>query len=135
MPRAVASIGALGALNVSAVNIVPLHLMNVTLSTVFMAFVGAMLTLAWSEETKQMPKRKVYVSVLFFTMLATTCVAIFPAWLGWEWYSVKLEGSLAFLFASIGPSMVPILKKLLPEIVRKWFKLEPKKEEKQDENL
>jgi hypothetical protein len=140
MPRTAVALGALGALNLSAVDTVPMHFMNVSLSTVFMAFVGAMLTLAFSDETTKMPKKKLYISMVFFTLMSTAGVAVFPSLLGWEWYNTKLEGSLAFLVAAVSPLAFPIIRTLLPEIVRKWFRLgdaPPKHEttERTDENL
>ena len=135
MQKTIASIGTLGALNYGAVNMVPMYFMNVPSSTVFMAFVGAALTAAWSDE-KYDSKKKLYISVLFFTLLSTTLVAVLPSLLGWEWYSVRLEGSMAFLMSVVAPTLIPIFKNLLPELARKWFRLEDKKpEEKQDENL
>lgn len=135
MPKTAVAVGTLSAFNLSAVDSVPMHLMNVPVSTIFMAFLGVLLTLAWGDETSQMSKKKMYVSAALFTMLATTTVAVLPSMLGWEWYSVKLEGSLAFLIGAVGPYGVPLLRNLLPEIVRKWFRLEPKQEEKVNEDL
>ena len=134
MQKLTASIGALGALNVGSVNIVPMYFMNVPSSTVFMAFVGAMLTSAWSDE-KHESKKKMYLHILFYTMVSTSTVAVLPSLLGWEWYNTKLEGSLAFIFSVVAPTAAPLFKSLLPELLRKWFRLEPKPQERNDENL
>lgn len=120
------SAAVLGALNLSAIDAVPMYFMNVPLSTAFMAFVGSMLTLTWSEESKKQPRKTMYMRMVFVTLLATTLVAVLPPMMGWEWYSNKLEGSLAFLLASILPYVIPIFKELLPELLRKWLKLEPR---------
>lgn len=140
MSKLVSTMGALGALNLSAVDRVPIYFTNVPLATVFMAFVGSALFHAWDDSVRDMPRKKMYVSVLFFTMLSTTCVAVLPSMMGWEWYSTKLEGSLAFLFSVGAPHLIPIVKTLLPELARKWFRLgdHNRKEvpkDKQDESI
>lgn len=134
MQKTIAGMSTLGALNYGAVNTVPMYFMNVPSSTVFMAFVGAMLTSAWSDE-KHESKKKMYLHILFYTMVSTSTVAVLPSLLGWEWYSIKLEGSLAFIFSVAAPTVAPLFKTLLPELLRKWFRLEPKQQERNDENL
>ncbi len=123
MTRLLSTTGALGALNLSSVDKVPMHFMNVPLTTMVMALVGALLFHSWDDDVRELPRRKMFVSIIFFTMLSTAAVAVFPAMLGWEWYSVKLEGSLAFLVSIGAPYAIPVIKKLLPELFRKWFKL------------
>lgn len=123
MMKSASVIGTLGAFNANSVNIIPMFLFNVPLSVIFMAFVGAMLSYAWADEQPPLPKRKVYVGVIFYTMLTSSLVAILPHWLGWEWYDIKYQGSLAFIMAAGARFVLPAFTKMLPEIVRKWFKI------------
>lgn len=140
MSKLVPSLGALAALNLNTADKIPMYFTNVPLATMVMAFIGSSLFHAWDDSVRDMPRRKMYVSVLFYAMLSTTCVAVLPSMLGWEWYNTKLEGSLAFMFSVGAPYVVPVVKTLIPELVRKWFRLgdysqKTAPKEKQDESI
>lgn len=94
-------------------------------TTVFMALVGAAISYAYNEGESgtHINKKKMYFNIIANTLISTAAVTVLPAILGWEWYSTKLEGSVALLIAASARFMIPIFIKLIPEIVRKWFKL------------
>ena len=76
--------------------------------------------------------------VIASTVITTAAVAVFPEMLGWNWYSAKLQGSVALLMAASARFVIPLAIKTLPEIVRKWFKVgeyrvSDKTEEQSDE--
>lgn len=111
-----------------ALNNLSITLFNVPITVVFMAAAGALLSFAYNVEgDEKMPRRKLFVLVIANTMLACAAVAVLPQWLGWDWNSPKIEGSLALLFASLARFVIPWALKLIPdigkEVVSKWFKI------------
>lgn len=112
-------------------NDVAISLFNVQLSTVAMAATGALLSLSYANDNEpKLKRRNVYLSFVANTLFAASAVAVFPSWLGWDWYSNKIEGSVALLMAASARFMVPALIKLPGELLRKWFKLkEPRTDE------
>lgn len=123
MMKSASLVGAAGAFKVNSLNTVPMYLFHVPLSVIFMAFVGAALSYAWADEQPPLPKKKVYVGVVFYTLVVSALVAFLPALLGWEWYDVKYQGSLALVMSAAARFVLPAFTKMLPEIVRKWFKI------------
>lgn len=134
MMKSATAIGAAGAFSANSLNVVPMYLFNVPLSVIFMAFVGAALSYAWADEQPALPKKKVYVGVIFYTLMTTSLVAVLPHWLGWEWYDVKYQGSLAFIMAAAARFILPAFTKMLPEIVRKWFKIGEYNSDRKNDN-
>lgn len=103
---------------------VALSLFNVPLATIVMAATGSLLGLAYNNDNEpRIKKKRVYLMFMANTLFAASAVAVFPSWLGWDWYSNKIEGSVALLMAASARFMVPALVKLPGELLRKWFKL------------
>lgn len=94
---------------------------------VLLAALGAYLSFSYVDDSKPNSKpisrKKLYLFTIINTLLAITCVAVLPAMLGWDWYSPKVEGSLAFIFAFAARYVAPLFLESLPEIFRKWFKI------------
>lgn len=114
---------------------------SVPLTVPMMAAAGAMLSFAYDDDnstkTKLTKKRAMFL-VIASTVITTAAVAVFPEMLGWNWYSAKLQGSVALLMAASARFVIPLAIKTLPEIVRKWFKVgeyrvSDKTEEQSDE--
>lgn len=124
MIKTLATVGAVGIAGLGPLDSVSLYLFNVPVHIIFMAFLGASLSYAFQVDGEApSPKKKMYVSIAANTVLATAAVAVLPSMLGWDWYSTKVEGSMALLFAAGARWFIPLFIKTLPEIVRKWFKL------------
>lgn len=101
-----------------------LSLFNVPVNVIFLAFLGAALSNAYSDDPPSaLSKPKLYVILLANTLISTACVAVLPQALGWSWYNSKIEGSVAFLLAMSARFAIPLLIKTFPEILRRWFKL------------
>lgn len=114
---------------------------SVPLTVPMMAAAGAMLSFAYDDDastkTKRTKKQVVFL-VVANTVITTAAVAVLPEMLGWNWYSTKLQGSVALLMAASARFVIPLAIKTLPEIVRKWFKVgeyrvSDKTEEQSDE--
>lgn len=122
---------------IGAINSVTTSLFDVSGVVPFLAFTGALLSYGYEIEGYEIPKRgkKFYFVLTTNALAATAAVSVFPHFFGWEWYDPKMQGSVAFLMALGGRFIVPIFFKLLPEIVRKWFKVgEYKQVKKEDPN-
>lgn len=127
----------LTATALAAASLGPLDSVSFTLfgtassTTVFMALVGAAISFAYNEgeEAPAIPKKKMYFLIIANTLICTAAVSVMPGLLGWEWYSNKVEGSVALLMAVSARFIIPLFFKTLPEIVRKWFKLKEYKGE------
>lgn len=119
-------VGMLGLFGI--INDMSVSLFNVSLSVIVLSCTGACLSYAWDmDDEKPIPKKQMYKRILAITFFTTAAVAVFPAWLGWEW-TPKLEGSLGLLMAASARFVVPAAVKMVPEVLRKLFRLEPKNE-------
>lgn len=107
-------------------NNISLSLFNLPPPVFVMAFAGAALSFAWSSDDEaELPKKKMYKLVAMNTIGAVALTAVLPGWLGWDgdWYTPKMAGSLALILAASARFIIPILRTLAPEIMRKWFRL------------
>lgn len=118
------------------VDAVTASLFNVRASTIIMSFFGAALSHAWNtdEEAKKESKKKMYVGILANTLFSATVVGFLPHAMAWDWYSPKLEGSMAFLVAIMSRIAVPLLFKSLPEFIRKILRIGEYNPNKKDSN-
>lgn len=115
--------GAVGVSRLGPLDDVSLYLYGVPAQVILMSLLGAGLSFAWNpDESKPPPKKKMYIAIACITLLTPALVAAVPGMFGFgEWYSPKLEGSLALILATVARFIAPIFLKLLPEIARKWF--------------
>lgn len=131
--------GAASAMGLGPIDSVGLYLFGVPGNVIFMAMVGASIshTLPLDGQPK-LGKKALYVSILVNTLIATASVSVLPGMLGWDWYSTKVEGSMALIFALSARIAVPLFYKTLPEVMRKWLKVgeyNPNKKAEVDENI
>lgn len=107
-------------------NSLTVNLFNVPLNVIMLAAAGCLLSYAYdgnAEHIEKKRKKKFYFSVLANTFTACAAVSVVPHFLGWGWYSDKMQGSVAFLFALSARFAVPFFFKMMPEIIRRWFKI------------
>jgi hypothetical protein len=124
MTKSLVVAGAAGLAGLGPLDTASVYLLGVPVHVIFMSLLGAALSYAFQIEGEApAPKRKMYFSVAANTMLASACVAVLPGLLGWDWYSSKVEGSVALLFAASARFTIPLLIKTFPEIIRKWFRV------------
>lgn len=108
---------------VGAVDNFAVSLFNVPLSVIILAAAGCLLSYAYDGSPEHTQKKKFYLSVLANTFSSCAAVSVVPHWFGWEWYSDKMEGSMAFLFGLSSRFAIPFFFKLMPEIIRRWFRV------------
>lgn len=100
-----------------------ISLFNVPLNVIILAAAGCLLSYAYNENREKVSRKKFYFSVLANTFTACAAVSVAPHLLGWSWYSDKMMGSVAFLFALSARFAVPFFFKMVPEIIRRWFRI------------
>lgn len=106
-------------------NDISVSLFDASITTLFMASAGSLLTYAYTlDGQKPLPPKRKYFLAAANTAFATAAVVVLPKWLGWEWVGESMKGSLALLFAASARFVVPILFGLSKEILKKWFRLE-----------
>ena len=105
------------------VNDFTISLFNVPLNVIILAAAGCLLSYAYDGYSEHVQKKKFYFSVLANTFTACAAVSVVPHFMGWDWYSDKMQGSVAFLFALSARFAVPFFFKLMPEIIRRWFRV------------
>lgn len=113
-----AATGIAGALNNFAIS-----LFNVPLNVIILAAAGCLLSYAYDGSPEHVQKKKFYFSVLANTFTACATVSVVPHFMGWDWYSDKMQGSVAFLFALSARFAIPFFFKMMPEIIRRWFRV------------
>lgn len=109
-------------------NSITLSLFNVPLNVIILAAAGCLLSYAYEGNSEHVEKKKFYFSVLANTFTACAAVSVVPHFLGWGWYSDKMQGSVAFLFALGARFAIPFFFKMMPEIIRRWFRIGEYKE-------
>lgn len=132
----VLGVGAVGTVNLGILNSVSLAVFNLPVTVPIMACAGAMLSFAYDDDDSKktkLTKKTVIKLVIANTLITTAAVCVLPEVLGWEWYSTKLQGSLALLLSASARFVIPIFIRLLPEVARKWLKVGEYRETKQVE--
>lgn len=104
-----------------------LPLLGVPLTVVMVAAFGAFLSNAY--HTERLPPRQLYFYAVTNTFLASISVAVIPKMMGWEWATPQIEAPLAGMMAFAAQWWVPAALSIVPEFLRKIFRLQPKKEE------
>lgn len=117
----------LGALGISAsglINSWSIALFDLPLTVVGMAAAGSMLSFAYNMEgDKDMSRRKLYFLSVANAVFAVCITSILPDYMGWGWYSPKMEGVFALLLAAVARFAIPVGLKLFPELGRKLLRL------------
>lgn len=115
----------IAAIGLGPLDAVSFSLFGATSTTLFMALVGAAISFAYNEgeDAPPLPKKRMYFLILANTLVSTAAVSVLPGLLGWEWYSTKIEGSVALLLAVSARFTIPLFVKTLPELIRKWFRI------------
>lgn len=110
-----------------------LPLLGVPLTVVMVAAFGAFLSNAY--HTERLPPKKLYFYAATNTFLASISAAVVPKMMGWDWVTPQLEAPLAGMMAFAAQWWVPTVLDLIPEMLRKLFRLKPKEEEVQNEDI
>lgn len=123
-----AGIGVGTFLTTAAINQLSVPFFSVPLTVLTMAAGGAFFSFAYGDPVT--PRKKLYFLALANTFIATSCVAIVPKFMGWQWVETGLQGPLAFVFAAGARWVIPAIIKAIPALVNKYLKLdkEPKNE-------
>lgn len=117
----------LAAAGLGPLDAVAISLFGVASTTVFMALAGSVISFAYNEgeNTPKISRKKMYYLILGNAAIAASAVSVAPGLFGWEWYSTRVEGSVALLLAVGARWAIPLFLKMLPEIakdvVSKWF--------------
>lgn len=105
-------------------NDISLPFFGVHLTVLTMAAGGAIVSFAYGDPITS--RKKLYTLAAANTFLATVAVAVLPAALGWQWVNPTLEPALAALIAIGARWFVPSMITMIPEFLRKIFRLDKK---------
>jgi hypothetical protein len=100
---------------------------GVPLTVLAMAAGGALVSFAYGEPEPS--RKKLYTTAAANTFLAAIFVAVIPRAFGWAWSVPALEPAFAAGVAWMARWAVPTTIKLVPDILRKVFKLNKEDEE------
>jgi len=117
----------LGAGALSAVGLIndwTVEFLPVQVTTIFMAIAGAFLAFSYTDESAaKIPRKKMYTLAITNAIFTIAAVSFFPQMFGWDWFSTKVEGTVALMMAGAARFVVPLFLKKLPELWDKWFGL------------
>ena len=99
--------------------VIPFFGVPVTVLT--MAAGGALVSFAHGKPEKD--RRKLYKLAAANTFIATMLIAVAPKLMGWEWVTPENAPALAAITAWLCRWGIPSTISLMPELVRKLFKL------------
>lgn len=105
-------------------NDLTLPFFGVHLTVISMAAGGAIVSFAYGDPITS--RKRLYVLALANTFLASVCVAVLPAALGWQWVQPGLQPAFAALIAAGARWFVPATITLIPEFMRKILRLDKK---------
>lgn len=114
-------------------NDISIPLFGVPLTVITMAAGGALASFAYGEPITS--RKKLYILAAVNTFLASVAVGVFPTMLGWAWASPKIAPPLAALIAALCRFAVPAIVEMVPELLRKIFRLDKKEKEIKDEEV
>lgn len=118
----VASLTSVGIAATTGINGWSIPLFGVPITVLAMAAGGATIAFAYGEPVKS--RKRLFTLAVANTFIAAISVAVVPEAFGWEWVSDKLEPPLAGLVAVASRWVVPSFIELVPEVLRKLFRLE-----------
>lgn len=115
------------SITISAVNNLSIPFLGVPLNVVAVAAFGAIVSFAWGKPVEGPRKLwKLYSLFVGITFLAATFVAVVPYMMGWEWVKPELQPPFAGLVAAMMRFAIPPFIDLIPEVIRKIFRIEKK---------
>jgi hypothetical protein len=120
-------VGMTGFLSSIVFNDISLPFFGVHLTVITMAAGGAIVSFAYGEPITS--RKKLYTLAVANTFLASISVAVFPAMMGWQWVNPELQPALAALIAVGARWFVPSIITMIPDFLRKIFRLDKKIEE------
>lgn len=113
--------GMLALASFGAINQITTPFFGVPLTVIAMAAGGALVSFAYGES--EISRKRLYTTAAANTFLAAIFVAVIPRAFGWSWSVPALEPAFAAGVAWIARWAVPTTIKLVPDILRKVFKL------------
>jgi hypothetical protein len=113
-----------GFLSTIVFNDLTIPFFGVHLTVITMAAGGAIVSFAYGDPITS--RKKLYTLAVANTFLASISVAVLPAALGWEWVNNGLQPALAALIAVGARWFVPSMISIIPEFLRKIFRLDKK---------
>lgn len=116
-----AATGLVGSL---VFNDISLPFFGVHLTVITMAAGGAIVSFAYGDPITS--RKRLYTLAAANTFIASVSVAVLPAMLGWEWVNNGLQPALAAFIAVGARWVVPSMITMIPEFLRKIFRLEKK---------
>lgn len=117
---------ALGASVGGLVNQWSVQLFNVPLTVVGMTVAGTLLSFGYGPKVEN--RKNLYLQALFIAFLATVTVAVIPEVMDWDWVTPKLQAPLGGMLGVLGRFTIDPAIKLVPELLRKIFRLDKKDE-------
>ena len=107
-------------------NDISMPLFGVPLTVIAMAAAGTFLSASQAKPEKK--GVKFYLKHSGYMFMAIVSVSIMPNIMGWDWAVPRLEGPIAGGLAFSARHWVPATIELIPEIVKKIFKLKEYKD-------
>src|SRR5688572_28228210 len=105
------------------------QLFTVPLTVVGMAAAGTFLSYGYGQRAEN--RKGIYLEALFITFVSVVAVVVVPEIMGWTW-KPQLQGPLAGFLGALGRFAMDPFIKLFPELLRKLFRLDKAKDEKQE---
>lgn len=102
-------------------NAVSVPLFGVPLTVIAMAVAGTYLSASQGKPEKK--NARFYTRHVGYLFMSVVSVSIIPNLLGWNWATPRLEGPIAGALAFSARYWVPSVIELIPEIIKKIFKL------------
>lgn len=119
-------VSALGVSVGGLINQWSIQLFNVPLTVVGMTVAGTLLSFGYGPKIEN--RKNLYLQALFIAFLSTVTVAIVPEFMDWEWVTPKLQAPLGGMLAVLGRFTIDPAIKIIPEVLRKIFRLDKKDE-------
>lgn len=121
--------GAAGLSWVAIINEWSVQLFSVPLTVVGMAAAGTLLSFGYGPKSES--RKKIYLEAMFVTFVSVCAVAVIPNVMDWT-IKPELQAPTAGVIGALGRFAVDPLIKLIPELLRKIFRLDKAKDEKQE---
>jgi hypothetical protein len=118
--------GGVVAFSYGWLNALSVPLFGVPLTVVAMAAAGTFLSA--SQGVPEKKGVKFYLKHSGYMFMAIVSVSIIPNIMGWDWAVPRLEGPIAGGLAFSARHWVPATVELIPEIIKKIFKVKEYKE-------
>lgn len=94
-------------------------LLGVPVTVIGTAAAGAFASFAYG--ATETSRRRLFALAFTNTFIGALSVAVFPAWLGWQWMTPVLQPPVAGLLAFIARWAIPLIVELAPQWIRNWI--------------